>query len=136
MKADATLEQQLFRGKECCGRRCAQSGVWWGVRCRRSTPVLKRPWWRVWGAALDSRVRGDRSERCREKHLRQCGQGTLWRRQRGQWQGRASGGRAPCEGRRGGARDPRQRLRGAQVCLGAVWPKTNPARERLERASI
>ena len=82
MKADATLELQPFRGKECCGRRCAQSGEWWGVPSRRSTPVLKRPWWRVWGAALDSRVRGDRSERCREKHLRQCGQGTLWRRQR------------------------------------------------------
>ena len=54
MKADATLEQQQFRGKECCGRRCAQSEVWWGVWRRRSTPLGKRPWWRVWGAALDS----------------------------------------------------------------------------------
>ena len=95
------LDQQQLRGKEGRGRNALRG------ECGGERGLLpgKRCWWRVWGAALDSWVRGDRSERCREEHLRQCGQGALWRRQRGQGRGRASGGRAAREGRGGGARE-------------------------------
>ena len=96
--------------------------MWWKVRCRQSTRVGKCCWWRVWGATLDSWVRGDTWERCRERRLGWYGRGALWRRQRPATS-RTLGGCAPWEGRGGGARESPPETALGHKSLSAISPR-------------